>query len=142
MREFFPSTLCRPSWKVSAAVQSSYSVENPLDPNSGERNFTVDFISVILKTLKAESCSLQVGKFLIRNPIGDSFRKFSVTFKAPLRNLVQSSILVALQIVYCKPTIPVKRRLLEKLLFGTSRTRIRFLDRVANSRSFCYFTKK
>ena len=60
---------CRPSWRVLPAVKSSYSVENLLAPVSDERNFTVDVMSGVLKTRKAESCSLHVckslpGKFL------------------------------------------------------------------------------
>ena len=42
-------------------------------PASEERNSKVDVISGVLKTLKAESCILQVCKFLIRNPIRDHF---------------------------------------------------------------------
>ena len=42
---------------------------------SEERNSTVDVISGILKTHKAESCSLQFCKSLIRNPIRDHFQK-------------------------------------------------------------------
>ena len=80
---------------------------------SKERNFTVDVASGILKARKAESFSLQVCKFLIRNLIRDHFLKFSTSLKVPSRNLVRGSLLVALENVYCKPATLVKRRLLE-----------------------------
>ena len=70
---------------VLATVQSSYFVENLLAPASEERKSTVDAISTVLKICKAESCSLQVFKFLIRNPIRDYFLeifcKFQITLK-------------------------------------------------------------
>ena len=46
----------RPSWKVLAAVWSSYSVENPLAPASEEKNSTMDAISGALKTRKGAVC--------------------------------------------------------------------------------------
>ena len=42
-----------------------------------------------------------------------SSRKFSVSFKAHLINLVRTLFLIALQTVYCKPATPVKKGLLE-----------------------------
>ena len=75
MRNSFLSALGRPSWKVSAAVLSSYSVENPLAPAFEERNSRADVISGVLKTRKTESCILQVCKFLITNPIRDHFQE-------------------------------------------------------------------
>ena len=44
---------CMPSWKVLAAVWSSYSVENQLKPASEERNSTMDATLGVLKTPKA-----------------------------------------------------------------------------------------
>ena len=52
----------KPFLKVLAAVESIYFVDNPLASASEERNSTVDVRSGVLKTLKAESCSLQVCK--------------------------------------------------------------------------------
>ena len=76
----------RPSWKVLAAVWNSYSVGSPLTPASEERNSTVDATSGVLKTRKTESFSLQVCKFLIRNPIRDHLLGIFRSFKAHLRN--------------------------------------------------------
>ena len=45
-------------------------------------NSTVDVISGILKARKAESCSLQVCKFLTRNPIKDHFLEIFCKFKS------------------------------------------------------------
>ena len=47
---------------------------------SGERNSTIDVISRVLKTLKAENCILHVSKFLIRNPIRDYFLEIFCKF--------------------------------------------------------------
>ena len=67
----------------------------------------------ILKARKTESCSLQ-GCFCLKgNPLGIPSWKNSVSFKAPFRNLVRSSFLVALQTVDFNPATPVKRRLLD-----------------------------
>ena len=52
----------KPSSKVLAAVESIYFVDNPLVSASEERNSTVDVSSGVLKTLKAESCSLNICK--------------------------------------------------------------------------------
>ena len=49
------------------------SVETSLAPASEERNSAMDVISGVLKTRKAESCSLYVCVFLIRNHIRDHF---------------------------------------------------------------------
>ena len=78
---------------VSGTILCSYSVENLPVPAFEERNSTVDFVSVVLKTRKAESCILQVYKILIRNPIRDHLQENSVIFKAPLRNLERISFL-------------------------------------------------
>ena len=45
-----------PSWKILAAVWSSYSVENPLVPASKERNSTMGATLGALKTRKAAVC--------------------------------------------------------------------------------------
>ena len=62
-----------------------YLVDKPLRPASQERHLTLDIISGVLKTRKAESCSLQVCKFLIRHAIRDHllkiFFKFQSSFK-------------------------------------------------------------
>ena len=56
--------------------------------------------------------------------------KFSINFKAPLRNLIRSSFVEALQSVDGKPATPVKRWLLQTD------------ERVVKWRSFsCYLTK-
>ena len=66
------------------------------------------------KNTQGWSCSLRVFKFLLKNPIRDHFPEiFSVTFKTLLRNLVRSSFLVALQIVWCKPATLGKKGLLK-----------------------------
>ena len=52
----------------------------PLASASEERNSTLDFISGFLKTRKAESCILQVYKFLIRIPIRDHFLEIFCKF--------------------------------------------------------------
>ena len=77
-------------------------------PVSEERNSTVKVISGVLNARKAESCSLQVCKFLIKTPLEITSWKFSVSFKGSLRNLVRTSFLVGLQTVYCKPATPVE----------------------------------
>ena len=46
----------RSSWKVLAAVWSSYSVENPLAPASEEGNSTMDATSGAIKICKAAVC--------------------------------------------------------------------------------------
>ena len=67
-----------------------------LAPASEERSSTLDVISGILKAHKAESCSLQVCKFVIRNPIRDHFLeifcKLESTFKKFGWKFVFSSI--------------------------------------------------
>ena len=50
-------------------------------PASEKRNFTVDVILGVLNTGKAESCSFQVCKFLIRNRIRDLFLENFCTLK-------------------------------------------------------------
>ena len=45
-----------PSWKVLAAVWSSYSVENPLAPASEEKNSTMEVTLGALKTGKVAVC--------------------------------------------------------------------------------------
>ena len=60
---------------VFAAVWSSYSVETSLAPAFQEMNSAMDVISEVLKTHKAESCSLYVCVFLIRNYITDHFQE-------------------------------------------------------------------
>ena len=92
-----------------AAVWRNYSVETSLVPASEERNSAMDVISGVLKTRKAESCSLNVCVFLIRSQIRDHSWKFFVNFKTPFRNLVKCQFLAALQILYCKPANPIKR---------------------------------
>ena len=42
----------RPSWKVLAAVESCYSLENPLAPASEERKSIVEIFCKIQSTLK------------------------------------------------------------------------------------------
>ena len=125
-------------WKFQLQFQ-----QNPLAPASKERKSTVDVISGVLKTRKAESCSLCVCIFLIRNLLETTSWKLSICFKTPLRNLVRSSFLIALQTVYCKPATPITRRLLKNSR-GVTFLNIpcTFFDRVAKHRSFYYFTKK
>ena len=108
---------CSPSWKVLAAVWSSYSVENLLAPASEERNSTMDATLGALKTRKAAIC--KSVNFRWGTSVEITFWKFSVSFKAHVRNLVKSSFFVALQAVYCKPATPVKRALLEILRKAT-----------------------
>ena len=92
MVKYFSSTL------ADLPVWSSYSVENPLAPASDGRNSAVDVVSGVLKTRKAESCILQVCKFLIRNAIRDHFLEIFSSFKPTLRNLVRSSFLEAFKL--------------------------------------------
>ena len=76
-------------------------------PASEERNFTMGATLGALKT----------HKVVVRRPVifrqGTSVEitswKFSVSFKAHLRNLVRSSFIISLQTNYCKPATPVKR---------------------------------
>ena len=110
---------CRPSWKVLAAVWSSYSVENPLAPASEERNSTMDVTSGTLKTRKAAVC--RSVNFWYGASVEITSWKFSVRIKAHLRNLVMCLLLVELQTVYCQPGTPVKRGLLEISRKGTFR---------------------
>ena len=67
-------------------------------------------ISGALKTHKAVVYRPAVYKTA---PIEITSSTFSVSFKASLKNLVWRLFLIALQIVYCKPSTPVKRELLQ-----------------------------
>ena len=68
-----------------AADKSSYSVETSLAPASEQKKSAMDVISGVLKTRKAENCSLYICVFLMRNHIRDYFLeifcKFQNTFK-------------------------------------------------------------
>ena len=78
---------------------------------------TRDIISGVLKTRSAEGCNLK-GCILTYEkgaPLEIIFWKFSVSFKAPLRNFVKSSFLVALKTVGCKLATAVKRGLSRKV---------------------------
>ena len=57
---------------------------------------TWDVISGVLKTCRAKGCSLQACNLLKKTLLEIPSWKFSTSFKAPLRNLVRSSFLVAL----------------------------------------------
>ena len=80
---------CMLSWKVLAVVWSSYSVENLLALASEERNSTMDATLGALKTRKAAVC--RSVNFWLRPSVVITSWKFSVSFKAHLRNLVRSS---------------------------------------------------
>ena len=60
------------------------------------QNATWDVISGVLKTCRAKGCSLQARNLLKKTLLEIPSWKFSTSFKAPLRNLVQSSFLVPL----------------------------------------------
>ena len=77
------------------------------------KDSTRDIISGVLKTRSAEGCSLQgcIVTYEKGTPLAITSWKFSVSFKAPLRNFVQSSFLVALKTVDCKLATAVKRGL-------------------------------
>ena len=60
------------------------------------QNATWDVISGVLKTCRAKGCSLQACNLLKKTLLEIPSWKFSTSFKAPLRNLVRSSFLVAL----------------------------------------------
>ena len=99
--------------EVSAAVQSSYSAENPLAPASEERNSAVNIISGVLKTPTAVCCILQVCKFLIRNLIRDDFLEIFCKFWRISNKLSQEFVFSSVQTLYCKPVFSVKRGLLK-----------------------------
>ena len=69
----------------------------------------MEVILGVLKTCKSESFSLQVCKFLIRNPIRHHFLETFCKLKSTFKKMVKSLYLVALQNVYCKPKTLVKR---------------------------------
>ena len=62
-----------------------YSAEKSLAPASEERNSAMDVISGVLKTRKAESCSLYVCVFLIRNHIRDHFLEVFCKFQSTIK---------------------------------------------------------
>ena len=134
---------CMPSWKVSAAIWISYSVENPLVAASEERNSTMGATLGALKTRKA--AVFRSVNFRWGTSVEITSWKFSVSFKAYLRNLVRRLFMVALQTDYCKPTTPLKRGLLEisrKVTFRNIPCPCYiFFNRVAKDRSFSYFAK-
>ena len=80
-----------------------------LAPASEGRNSAMEVFSGVLKTCKSESFSLQVCKFLIRNPIRDHFLEIFCKLKSTFKEMVKSLYLVALQNAYCKPKTLVKR---------------------------------
>ena len=123
MLKSFSSTLAHLPGSFSH-FQSRYSVENPFAPASEERNSVVDVIAGVLKRLTAESCVLQVCKFLIRNPIKDRLLGISCKFKASERNFIRSSFLVAYKLyIYIASLYSQLKgdssKFLEKQLFET-----------------------
>ena len=69
-------------------------------------------LSQELKTRNTKSCSLQVCKFLKRNPVRDHLLGIFCKFQSNLKRF-RSSFLVASQTVCCKTATPVKGELLE-----------------------------
>ena len=63
------------------------------------------YISGVLKTRKAGSCSLQVSdkvyKFLIKNPIKNHFLEIFCKFQSTFKKFGWEFVLVSLQTVYC-----------------------------------------
>ena len=111
-----------------------------LAPASEERNFAMDVISGVLKTRKAESCSLHICVFLIRNHIRDHFLEIFCKFQ---NTFIKSLFLAALQTIYCKPVNLIKRGLFEisrRVTFRNIPCTLDFLKE-SHSRSSRYFTK-
>ena len=82
-----------------------------------------DIISGVLKTRSDEGCRLQgcIVTYEKGTPLEIISWKFCVSFKAPLRNFVKSSFLVALKTVDCKLATVGKRGLCRKVSREISR---------------------
>ena len=87
------------------------------------KDSTRDITSGVLKTRSAEGCSLQgcIVTYEKGTPLEIISWKFSVSLKAPLTNLVESSFLVALKTVDCKRATAVKKGLSRKISREISR---------------------
>ena len=120
-----------------------------IDIDVGIGNDIVIFVCLIipgvLKRRKAESRGLYICVFLCGPILETTSWKFSISFRAPLRNLIRCQFLAALQTIYCQPANTIKRghfQIFRAYLFRTYHVPVRFLDRVTKYRSFRYFTKK
>ena len=87
------------------------------------KDSTRDINSGVLKTRSADGCSLQdcIVTYEKGTPLEIISWKFSLRFKAPLRNFVKISFLVALKTVDCKLATAVKRGLSRKVSREISR---------------------
>lgn len=106
---------CRPSWRFQRAVLGSSYVENMSAPASARKNAKTDITSRIFQNLKyTQSWRLyiKIGIYW-ETQLHNSSCMFSEIFKTPLRTLVWSLFLVALQPLNCQPATPVKKKFLK-----------------------------